>query len=113
MGSPYLIGCLDIGHVSLMGADIPKFIHDMGAKRIQALHIHDTDFVNDSHTLPYLEKIDFVSVAKALGEIGYTGDFTFEIPYFFAKFPAELQLSALKLACDTGKYLASILEEAK
>ena len=111
--SPYLVGCLDIGHVSLMGADIPKFIHDMGAKRIQALHIHDTDFVNDSHTLPFLEKVDYVAVAKALGEIGYSGDFTFEIPYFFAKFPAELLLPAAKLACETGKYLAGILEEAK
>jgi len=111
--SPYLVGCLDIGHVSLMGADIPKFIHDMGAKRIQALHIHDTDFVNDSHTLPFLEKVDYVAVAKALGEIGNSGDLTFEIPYFFAKFPAELLLPAAKLACETGKYLAGILEEAK
>ena len=111
--NPYLVGCLDIGHVSLMGADIPKFIHDMGAKRIQALHIHDTDFVDDSHTLPFIKKIDYLSVAKALGEIGYSGDFTFESGSFFRPFPQELMLPAAALMCQTGKFLAGKIEEAK
>ncbi len=108
--SPWLVGCLDIGHVSLLGADIAKFIQDMGPDRLQALHIHDTDFVHDSHTLPFTLSIDYESVARALGKIGYRGDFTFEANPFFRRFPAQLCLPAAKLMCETGRYLANIIE---
>lgn len=110
VNSPWLVGCLDIGHVSLMGADIEKFIRDMGPNRLQALHIHDTDFVHDSHTLPFTLSINYETVAKTLGEIGYRGDFTFEAGSFFRKFPAQLCLPAAKLMCETGRYLANIIE---
>lgn len=113
VNSPYLVGCLDIGHVSLMGADIPKFINDMGPDRLQALHIHDTDFLRDYHTLPFTQKIDYQAVAKALGEIGYRGDFTFEAGIFFRSFPNPLLLPAAKLMCETGKYLVDQIELSK
>lgn len=113
VNSPWLVGCLDIGHASLMGADIPQFIYDMGPNRLQALHIHDTDLVHDSHTLPFTLNIDYIAVARALGEIGYRGDFTFEAPYFFTKFPTALYLPAAKLMCETGKYLAAQIESAR
>lgn len=109
VNSPWLVGCLDIGHVSLMGTDIAQFIRDMGPDRLQALHIHDTDFVHDSHTLPFTLSIDYETVAKTLGEIGYRGDFTFEAGSFFRRFPAQLCLGAAKLMCETGKYLANII----
>lgn len=110
VGSQWLVGCLDIGHVSLMGADIPKFIHQMGNERLRALHVHDTDFVKDLHTLPFTQKIDYHAVSKALGEIDYQGEFTFEANGFLQKFPDELLSSALKLMADTGKYLAHQIE---
>ena len=110
VNSPWLVGCLDIGHVSLMGADIAQFIRDMGADRLQALHIHDTDFIHDSHTLPFTMSIDYESVAKTLSEIGYRGDFTFEAGSFFRRFPAQLCLSAAKLMNDTGRYLADLIQ---
>ena len=110
VGSEWLVGCLDIGHVSLMRADIPKFIHQMGNRRLQALHVHDTDFVKDLHTLPFTQKIDYHAVTKALGEIDYQGEFTFEANGFIQSFPNELLLSALRLMADTGKYLAHQIE---
>lgn len=111
VGSEWLVGCLDIGHVSLMGADISDFIHQMGNQRLQALHVHDTDFVKDLHTLPFTQKIDYSAVAKALGEIDYKGDFTFEANQFFTKFPDELLPSAAKLMSDTGKYLVKKIKK--
>ena len=113
VNSPYLVGCLDIGHVSLMGADIPQFIKDMGPDRLQALHVHDTDFIRDCHTLPFTQEIDYNAVVKALGEIGYRGDFTFEAGTFFRSFPDALLLPAAKLMCETGKYLAEQIELSK
>jgi hypothetical protein len=43
--SPWIVGCLDVGHVSLMSTSIPDFIRAMGKDRLQALHIHDTDMI--------------------------------------------------------------------
>ena len=113
LNSPYLVGCLDIGHVSLMGADIPAFIRAMGQKRLQALHVHDTDFIHDDHTLPYLRRIDFSAVTKALGEIDYQGELTFEAANFFARFPRELYLPAARLMCETGRYLAREIDKSR
>ncbi|MBR7133130.1 MAG: sugar phosphate isomerase/epimerase [Clostridia bacterium] len=116
VNSEWIVGCLDIGHVSLVNADIPEFIHKMGNKRLRALHIHDTDYVKDLHTMPFLGKIDYHAVCKALGEIGYEGDVTFEADgyenYGYAnQFPLELMPAAEKLLCSVGKYLASEIEK--
>ncbi len=112
VGSPYLVGCLDIGHVSLMGADIPAFIKAMGAERLQALHVHDTDLVHDNHTIPFTQKISFAPVMQALGEIGYRGDLTFEANAIFRNYPPELYVSVARLMKDTGDYLVSLVEKA-
>lgn len=111
--SPYLVGCLDIGHVSLMGADIPAFIRAMGKERLRALHVHDTDFRNDLHTLPFLGKIDFAPICEALGEIGYEGDLTFEAGNFYTRIPTELLPAAARMMYETGRYLAEEIECAK
>lgn len=110
VNSPWLVGCLDIGHVSLMGTDICKFIEDMGPDRLQALHIHDTDLVHDSHTMPFLLDIDYPAVCKALAKIGYKGDFTFEANVFPRRFPAPLAVHAGKLMYEVGRYLSDIIE---
>ncbi len=108
--SEWLVGCLDIGHASLMNANIPEFIRELGNKRLLALHIHDTNLQQDSHTLPFTQKIDFEPILKALGEIDYRGDVTFEAGHFFKPFPNELLPSAAKLLYDTGKYLADRID---
>ena len=113
VNSPYLVGCLDIGHAALMNADIPKFIKALGPERLQALHVHDVDLVHDNHTLPYLHKINFASVTETLGEIGYKGDITFEANSIFRNYPPELYLSVARLMKDTGDYLAKSAENFK
>ncbi len=108
--SEWIVGCLDIGHVSLMKADIPEFIRKMGNKRLQALHIHDTDFKSDKHTLPFMEKIDYIAVCKALAEIDYKGDFTYEADAFYRGKPVELYPATAKYMCEVGKYLVGEIE---
>ena len=78
INSEWVVGCLDIGHVSLIRSDIPKFIKAMGNKRLCALHVHDTNCIKDLHTLPFTQSIDYIAACKALKEIGYQGDFTCE-----------------------------------
>lgn len=111
--SEWIVGCLDIGHVSLMNADIPQFIRTMGNKRLQALHVHDTDYKSDKHTLPFMEKIDFEAMCQALAEIDYQGDFTFEADAFYRGKPVELYPATTRYMCEVGRYLVGRIEKAK
>ena len=87
LDSPWVVACLDIGHVSLVDEDIPTFIRTLGRERLQCLHVHDTDCVSDLHTLPYFGKIDYDTVCRTLAEIGYSGDITFEADNVFQMSP--------------------------
>lgn len=113
INSEWVVGCLDIGHVSLMNADIPQFIHKMGNKRLQALHVHDTDYKSDKHTLPFMEKIDYHAVCKALSEIEYKGDFTYEAEGFYSGKPVGLFPATARYMCEVGRYLMSCIQKAK
>ena len=65
VGSEWIVACLDIGHVVLVGEDIPRMIRMLG-DRLQALHIHDNDYKDDLHALPYTHQIKFDEMTKAL-----------------------------------------------
>lgn len=106
IGSPWIVGCLDVGHVALTDEDLGYFIRTMGKERLRALHVHDNDLRADSHTLPFTGKIDFQALTAALRDIGYQGDFTFEADNFLKIFPRELAPEALGLMAATGRYLA-------
>ena len=81
LDSEYMVACLDIGHVGLPVTDERAwdFIRALGHDRLQSLHVHDNDYRNDRHALPYQGKIDWNEVTRALGEIDYQGDFTYEL----------------------------------
>ena len=110
VGSPYLVGCLDVGHAALTGWNIPAFIRKMGKNRLQALHIHDVDYLNDCHTLPFMQKLPWEDILSALAEIGYEGDFTYEANGFLQNVPAELTVPACTFMAQTGRYLISRIE---
>ena len=105
LDSPYLRACLDIGHGPLVSQDPAFMVRTLGKDRLKALHIHDVDLHNDSHTIPFAGKVNWQEVVQALVEIGYDGDFTFETVGWFAQFPQALWPQALKMAHDTGRYL--------
>lgn len=108
--SPWIVGCLDIGHCALVGVDPAHFIVSLGRTRLQALHVHDVDYVKDRHTLPYTESLDWTAIIKALVKIGYEGEFTFEADQFLAKLPVPLRLDACFYMQKVGRYLAGELQ---
>lgn len=110
VNSPWIVGCLDIGHASLIGADIPSFIRTLGKDRLQALHIHDTDLVHDLHTLPFTGKINYYEVMCALKEIGYEGDFTYEADGFLKGFPKDFYPEASLFMANVAKRLLKWME---
>ena len=107
LNSPWIVGCLDIGHAALVGVDPADAIRMLGHDRLQTLHVHDVDYFTDGHTLPFMEKLDWNSITAALAEIGYQGDFVFEADKFFRNFPAELCQDALVFMEKTGRHLMS------
>ena len=78
LDSDGFVMCLDIGHVAITGTEPEDYIRGMSNKRLKALHVHDTDYLGDTHTIPYLGKHNWNEICKALGEIGYDGAFTYK-----------------------------------
>ena len=111
--SEWIVGCVDVGHVALVGADVPSFIKTLGGKYLQALHVHDVSKTQDSHVLPFTLTLDFKAIAKALAEIDYQGDFTFEADNFYAGFPLELYPDVASFMVKVGRHLINEIEANK
>lgn len=101
----YFTVCLDLGHSGLVGGDAAQMIRALGKDRLGALHVHDNDFIRDSHTVPFLEKMDWDSITRALADIDYQGEFTFEADSFFSKVPRPLVLEGGQYLYSVGRYL--------
>lgn len=110
LDSPWVVACLDIGHVSLVDEDIPAFIRALGCDRLQCLHVHDTDGVGDLHTLPFFGVIDYTAVCRTLAEIGYTGDITFEADNFFRRTPLSSPENTLRVMHAVGRELCRLVQ---
>lgn len=111
LDSEWMVATLDIGHVGLpLQDDEPwDFIRALGHDRLHSLHVHDNDYKNDQHTLPFLGKIDWLKVTEALGEINYDGDFTYEVGFMGNPPEAFRQMTANYMA-NVGKFLISEIE---
>jgi hypothetical protein len=70
--------CIDTGHAHASGIYVPDFIR-LAGKRLKCTHIDDNFADKDSHLPPFMGTVDWKGTMKALREIGYDGDFSFEI----------------------------------
>lgn len=112
LNSDHIVACLDIGHAELVTENVENFILKLGKKRLKALHVHDVDGLNDSHTIPFYGIVRWDKVTKALKQIGYDGDFTYEASYALKEpRPVELYQSTLNHLADTGRYLIKKITE--
>lgn len=108
INSPWINACVDIGHAALTGYEPEDFIAKMSPNVLKALHVHDNDYLADSHMIPYTGELNWESIMKSLKNIGYDGELTFEIFCYLKKFPDVLVPDALKLAVSIGRHLISI-----
>ena len=105
LDSEWIVGCIDIGHCLICGEKPQDAIRRLGRNQLKALHVHDCNCFEDSHTLPYSMKTDWDSILKALKDIDYDGDFTFEADHFFKNYPDDLIGEALGYMCKVGRYM--------
>ena len=104
--APVFTACLDIGHCLLTGHDPANAIRVLG-DRLECLHVHDVDGINDNHTCPMTMKVDFPAVMEALWEVGYKGEFTLEADFFYNPFTKEQYPFAAKQLASVSKLLVT------
>jgi sugar phosphate isomerase/epimerase len=115
LDSEYMVACLDVGHIGLPANNIEAWdmIRALGHERLQSLHLHDNDYRDDRHGVPFTGKINWYEVTKALGEINYSGDFTYEcnIEGFIGCAESALLPKSLRYMADVGWYLVENVEK--
>lgn len=110
----YFTVCLDLGHSGLVNDEAQNAIRTLGGNRLHALHVHDNDYLHDNHTLPYFGKMDWNEIMKALAEIGYDGDFTYEVgDAYLGHFTEEPELMrhAYEFMVHTAKHLVKKFDQ--
>ena len=102
--------CFDVGHANLTGKNMRATLRQLG-KRVKALHIHDTDKLEDKHTIPYahigtkgVSLTDYNGFLAGLRDIGYEGEISFEIGNAFKVFPVPTHPALCGLISSIGKY---------
>jgi len=104
IGHPLVGACWDTGHAHVQGLPQGPSIRMLG-RRLKATHIQDNDGKTDQHLLPFLGTIDWADTTAALREIGYPGDFTYEIHRSVKVLPDPLRDTALRSAAEVADYL--------
>ncbi|HOJ11578.1 MAG TPA: sugar phosphate isomerase/epimerase family protein [Clostridiales bacterium] len=97
----------DFGHANITGYDQVKSLKYLG-KRLKATHVHDNKGLFDDHTLPFLGTINWYPIMQTLKEIGYEGDFTYELARYTNNIPEELIDDAIRLSISIGNYLLTL-----
>ena len=112
LGEGYTI-CLDLGHAGLVGEAADEMILAIGKERLGALHVHDNDFYNDTHTAPFFGNMNWERITSALAAIDYDESFTFEVDGAFMPPVKELRLPAARYLFEIGNYLTGEIERKK
>lgn len=105
LDSPWIVGCLDVGHAFLVNEDIPAFIRG-AAPRLKALHVHDTGYNVDLHRLPYTcGGVEWSGVMEALADSNYDGELTYEADNSLIRVPDEMLVPTAKYMVEMGRCL--------
>lgn len=117
LNSEYMVACLDVAHVVLPANNIEPWdmIRSLGSDRLYSLHVHDNDYQDDRHGVPFTGKIDWYQLTRALGEIDYRGDFTYEcnLEKFFGCANDEMIPHSLRYIADVGHHLVKQVEMSR
>lgn len=99
--------CWDFEHANIMKqAQTPAL--EMIGSRLKATHVSDNIGIENDHILPFCGYTDWTEIMHALKEIGYQGDFTYEIHRYTTQLPDTLVVPALKYSVEVGNYLLSL-----
>lgn len=99
--------CWDFGHANLTGANQAESLRQIGS-RLKSTHVDDNHGKTDEHLAPFYGNLEWEPLMPTLTEIGYLGDFTFEVHGFAGGMPYALRDSQLEHIASIGNYLLSL-----
>ncbi len=102
--------CFDTGHALLLGMDAARTLGVLG-RRVECLHIHDNNALEDQHLAPYMGAMDWNGVVRGLKAIGYDGNLSFETYNTLNVFDEALMPECLRLICAAGRLFRARLTE--
>lgn len=98
--------CLDTGHANLASVTCGPAIREIGS-RLKCTHINDNrGDGKDEHLFPYFGTVNWTDTVRALKEIGYEGDFSYESGS--QRIPPESREAWLKYTVELGRNLLAI-----
>jgi len=101
----------DFGHANLSVPDQAAELRRIG-KRLKSTHIADNHGQRDEHLAPFYGYVDWHKMMRVLKEIGYEGNFTYEVQAFSNPLPLALRDTQTAHLVDIGRYLIARFEEA-
>ncbi len=101
--------CYDTDHVILSQLSPSVSLKCIG-HRLKATHISDCINIDSDHYIPFFGRGNWNEIMKALSEINYRGDLTYEMHRLNQNVPEELVDATLKYSITVGKYLISLYE---
>ncbi len=110
LGSDRFCACPDFGHFALTEADtgitVGNAIRKLGGNT-KIIHAHEITTNIDAHTKPYTYgTMDWDDIANALREVGYAGNFNFEVGGgYLEPYPERLLPEALRHLAIIGESL--------
>ena len=102
--------CFDFGHCHMTTHytyEVVDTLYWLGG-RIGMLHVHDNCRNGDHHRAPFTGTIDWNASMKALKDIGYAGEFNYELN--LRVIPGELVPSYVSCCKDIANHLIGIFE---
>lgn len=107
INEPDVGACLDTGHANTSGYNPADCVYQLG-QRLRATHINDNHAGNrDEHIAPFMGTIDWPALVRALRDIGYSYDFSYETHNLTSPFPLRVQGDLLRFSYTLGQYLLS------
>lgn len=99
--------CWDIGHSHCQRLEQYSEIIKLG-NRLKVLHVQDNDGTTDGHTAPYYGSINWNTIKKALNDISYKGEFTFEAHMLIRAVPDDCKDDAARLLYKIGRHICAL-----
>ena len=102
--------CVDTGHLLLCKLDVKDAIIQLD-DRIECLHVHDNNGLEDQHIAPYTGVMDWNHFMEGLKAIGYDKPMCFETFNIWNKFPKKICPELMRTICKTGRYFVEQIEK--
>lgn len=106
-GDAAVAACWDFGHAccSFGRDDMTPALRQLGS-RLVCTHVHDNNYRQDMHLVPFFGEIYWKAQMQTLREIGYNGKLSFELVY--GHIPDHCIKTFLKYVTEVGKELMNL-----